>query len=697
MSPRLPAAGQLIILLMVALALLWPAPFTTNQLFAVWDGSDLITSHWPTALLIQRTFAQDHQLAFWNPYFVGGLPLAANPLAAFFYPPTHLVHFLPLRDFYMVLVTGHLLLAGVGMLLLARRTFGLSRFSALVAAVSYMATPKMLAHLGAGHITMVQTVAWYPWLALACWATVRDPRRWGVLLGLCIALTLLAGHPQMAYYGFLMIAVMAIWMLVKRWRREGWKAQLAPVAGLVAAVVIGLLLAAMYLVPLVELISVSTRQASINVGDVFPLSRFLRALISQPPPGSGWELMVAPGRSVLVLALLAMVIRWRKTWPLALGIVLVAGLTLGNASPFYYIVARLLPELNSFRGAARIWFIALVQIALLAGVGADVLLEGIRRAINFLLNKGQRGMRPLMAAAGSLMVLIVAFSLIVMDVGYTRVNDDSMATTPSPLARVAAQLAGSEKVYSVQQNILQASAVELSVHLADGQDPLLIESYVAYMQQAGGYHESGYNLRIPYDAPGVQPHARLLGLMDVRIVVSRRPLSDPQFVLLKQVDGVLIYRNTADAGPAYLVSADARGNPPSLDQVQPLNTSVRELLQTDEQSTFAFSTSTSAYLVLATTAFPGWTASLDGQVVPIQLIAGVLPAIKVGPGAHTLSYSYHPSSVRTGALFSVIGLLAALAWWILGRLWPARRRKSRRPPTDGAEEPQKVLVQGAAS
>jgi len=45
---QLPVAGQLATLVVGAVALLWPAPFTQNQLFAAWPDSDVILSHWPT-------------------------------------------------------------------------------------------------------------------------------------------------------------------------------------------------------------------------------------------------------------------------------------------------------------------------------------------------------------------------------------------------------------------------------------------------------------------------------------------------------------------------------------------------------------------------------------------------------------------------------------------------------------------------
>jgi hypothetical protein len=159
----------------------------------------------------------------------------------------------------------------------------------------------------------------------------------------------------------------------------------------------------------------------------------------------------------------------------------------------------------------------------------------------------------------------------------------------------------------------------------------------------------------------------LLGLMDVSVVVSQRPLTDPHLVQIGEANGTLIYRNTANAGPGYLVRPGPDGNPPSLDQIQRLDTRVRTVTQAPEQNIFTFSSSTEAYFVIATPAFPGWIADLDGHPAPVQQIAGVLPAIKVSPGTHTLSYTYAPSSVRLGAILSAIGLLAALAWLIAGR------------------------------
>lgn len=677
--PCLPVVGQLVVLVVVAGALIWPAPFQPNELpatwTALWSDSDLLMNHLPTALLIQRTFAQGQGLPLWNPYFGGGQPLAADPLAALFYPPTHLVHFLSLRDYYLVLIMGHLVFAGLGMLLLARRALKLPHLAALVAAVSFMATPRLLSHLGAGHITILQTVAWFPWLALACWATVREPRRWCAPFGICLALAVLAGHPQMIYYGLVMVAGLAVWLLGSRWQKEGRRALLASLAGLAVAGVIGVLLAAVYLLPLMEFTAHSTRQLSVVSMDGYPLRHFIHELIDQnPAPQLPWEGMVTPGLAVLALALIATATRLRKAWPIILGIALVAGLTMGNESPLYHLAAKVLPGYDLFRGLARVWFVALVAFALLAGLGADSLLRGVKRVWS-------RGT----IAAGLLIVVIVAVTLVNTDSGYARVGNVTAANTPSALALAAAKLAGNGRIYAIQRNLHQVNAVDLQVPLADGWNPLLIQSYVSYMQLAGGYTATGYQLTVPaFDVPAIQPHAVLLGYMNISVVLSRRPMADPALVQVGKEDGTLIYKNTANAGPAFLVMPGPDGNPPALDHVQRMSDSVRALTMAPEQQTFSFAASTAGYLIIAMPQFPGWNVELDGHPVPVKLFAATMPAIQVSPGTHTVSYTYAPTSVRNGAILSGIGVLATLVGLYVGFFW--KRGKRRHPRSSQKEE-----------
>jgi hypothetical protein len=75
---------------------------------------------------------------------------------------------------------------------------------------------------------------------------------------------------------------------------------------------------------------------------------------------------------------------------------------------------------------------------------------------------------------------------------------------------------------------------------------------------------------------------------------------------------------------------------------------------------------TSGYVFLADTMYPGWTASVDGHPARIELADGYARAVRVGPGAHTITYTYRPAPFRVGLLITLIALavsLVALVWW----------------------------------
>jgi hypothetical protein len=85
-------------------------------------------------------------------------------------------------------------------------------------------------------------------------------------------------------------------------------------------------------------------------------------------------------------------------------------------------------------------------------------------------------------------------------------------------------------------------------------------------------------------------------------------------------------------------------------------------------------------LVLADQAFPGWVATVDGQPAPILTADHALRAVYVGPGLHTVRFSYEPLSLRLGAALTLAALLA-LAGLLLGARRPA---VAQNRPTDSA-------------
>lgn len=190
------------ILTLLACALLGPALF--SPALAVAGFGDLFAYHYPLRHLTAGSLQAGH-LPFWNPYIFCGGPLAANSQAVLFYPLGALSRILPLTsalswDFFL-----HLVWAGLGVMLLARRE-GLRAAGALFLACLYCFSPFLLYRLTEGIPTLLAALAWAPW----CWLAFLSS--WRGLLAGAWALQFLSGHPQ-----FLLAnaAGMAVWALCR--------------------------------------------------------------------------------------------------------------------------------------------------------------------------------------------------------------------------------------------------------------------------------------------------------------------------------------------------------------------------------------------------------------------------------------------------------------------------------------------------
>ena len=74
---------------------------------------------------------------------------------------------------------------------------------------------------------------------------------------------------------------------------------------------------------------------------------------------------------------------------------------------------------------------------------------------------------------------------------------------------------------------------------------------------------------------------------------------------------------------------------------------------------------TPAYLVLADTFDPGWSATIDGRPAPIRPAFAAFRAVYLGEGKHRVAFTYEPAGFRVGLIATLLGLicvLGCLAW-----------------------------------
>jgi hypothetical protein len=72
-------------------------------------------------------------------------------------------------------------------------------------------------------------------------------------------------------------------------------------------------------------------------------------------------------------------------------------------------------------------------------------------------------------------------------------------------------------------------------------------------------------------------------------------------------------------------------------------------------------------LVLTDSWFPGWKAKVDGKSTPVERVDYVIRGVKVPAGAHTVEFTYEPSSWRIGWILSLLALLTIVASAAIGR------------------------------
>ena len=551
------------ILVILALALLWPV--VQHPGWWIWKPgaghTDLAVTHWPNAHFTRQALCDEGQFPLWRPTLMSGTPFAANPLAGLHYPPNWLFLFLPwlpLDVGFNLSALAHLWLAGAAMVTLMRRGFGTGVWGALAAAVAYEASPKLLAHLGAGHVGWVQAWGWLP-LVVLCWLKIRD-LRFAILGGVVLAMQFCA-DVRMATYTL----IACVWLLVTGcWKLDtGTPIRQSPISNLrslfaichsrfaicsfvIGSLVIFLGLSACQWLPLVALLPETTRSL-MTWRDAAAWSlpwRYLAGLLLADH-GGFHEWMTYVGVSTLVLAGAGVGTWWHRPearrW-----IVWLAGLfvgatwfSLGENGGLFQALWRVVPALGLLRVPPRAWVLVAFAAAVLAGLGVDLPFAKRARRVGRWLALCTAAFPPLLVVGyrlfvgapplnlvmfgvvtplaiailailhspfsilhspllGLAAVVLIAVDLLVVDATLieARSPQEVFSTGRAAAVWLAAQ-PGRFRVYSPSYSIPQHVAELDELDLADGVDPIQLRAYADYLTRAAGLEPQGYRVTLP--------------------------------------------------------------------------------------------------------------------------------------------------------------------------------------------------------
>lgn len=287
-------------------------------------NADLFVGQAPMTAYAFAELRSGH-LPLWNPYQLCGEPFLAVPYVGLFYPPNWIYLFVDVPTGVEVSFLLHMLLGALGMWVLVRR-LGLGWLPGLAAGLTF-AWSGFPIHW-ANQPQLFAGLAWAPW-TIACTDAALNRRRWGApALAGVVACQALNGAMEILLHTLYLAGAYAAVRLVAQARREGARAALAPAAAALGGVVLGVALAAVQLVPSLELVAQSARAPGrlgfdelVLGGRLAPADFARSALASQGLSSTGVLSLVA-------FALAAGLRRQRTLWAFCLG---AGGLALGVA------------------------------------------------------------------------------------------------------------------------------------------------------------------------------------------------------------------------------------------------------------------------------------------------------------------------------------------------------------------------------
>ena len=331
-------------------------------------------------------------LPTWNPYLFGGMPFVGAFDGDIFYPPTVLMRLVMRSDLAVSWAfVLHLIVAGWCTYKWLRAS-GVSIAAAGIGGLAYEMGGPFASLVSPGHDGKMYVSALLPLVLFLLVRGMRDGRRWSwPALALAVGFAALAPHPQIFEYLLLTAGAYALFLAANAaWSRTA----VHRLGAAFGAVALGLLISAVQFLPVAEFVAWSPRGSrATGAGTYSYATQFSMPFEDLPnvylPQFSGmlehyWGGLGTHwfseylGASVLMLAGAAFVAgaaRRRIVLFWASVAVIAIVWSLGRNTPFYHLVAALVPGTAYFRVPAAAFIIVGLAVAALAAEGVDTVMR----------------------------------------------------------------------------------------------------------------------------------------------------------------------------------------------------------------------------------------------------------------------------------------------------------------------------------
>jgi hypothetical protein len=716
--------GHLIEHVGASLWTIWLAwPFLRLDRYVV--GFDTAAYTGPNLAVERRQWSAGH-IPLWDSGIFGGVSHLANPTAGALYPLKFLGLPFSLNRSLGLLLALHLLILANGLVFLVGRTLARRAPAGLVAAVAF--TGSGMAMTKSLQFEQMLVLAWLPWLCAGIYVLfVTDrPRRAAAVLAVLIALTLLAGHPQIVYIELPLLAAVSLATAVgtHRWKRFGWLAAGAALGGMLAA---PQLLMSAQATGRTAVASPSRLAEASSPGFSVDPARLVQTVlgnvrnVNPVATSGGFETVSFVGIVAFLLATIGAFVAWRRyrTSALILVVTAVGGVSaaLGPHTIAHRAAVKLVPGYAMARVPARWMIVPAFLVAVAAGEAIHAMRSPAIRihsarivvlAIGVVLVASAVGARQ---APGRIVVMLWVALAAAVTVGCWLRPRWVGATILcllliGELGRLNTQSFGRALV--MRQSVLDlAEGVPHFLQTHPGRSLAVTNDAAPTAYLVNGFRPNTNNLVGArsvdgYDG-GVQVTSRWIDAMGQ---LNGGPL-DTEFTLRGQTGGPLDTKAWARFGLHYLVVDHDRTDAAALSSgwrgpvfsektldIWENPSWVGEATLTDPTGVVSAAVVTErrdGAATIATTGAgvlrfdeqytPEWTATIDGKKTDVLHIEGFSVGVTVPAGAHIVQLRYDPPLFRIGLVLSVLALVALLGLVLTSRL-PKAPLKVATSPTE---------------
>ncbi len=734
MKRLIPFFAYTILILVVFWPVLWPPDGM------ILFGPDITRYHYWQRQFLGNAL-REGSVPWWNPFIMAGVPYLEHPQIPVWYPLNLLFVLLSINVAVSWYIAIHLLLAMTGMYLLLRslsslRTPGSSEEKHWIPAqgrndifavgpwlsgVAFGFSAYFVARIPAGHIDIIAASSWLPLVFGAFWKLISaHPTKLCssiILSAVVLAMQLLAGHPMVAVYT--LEAVLIVTLLRMSFPRqpeagpplaENRESIFQPLIRTVLAVLLGLGIAAVQLLPNAQFVSRSIRTfpfpdawAQLGTPTVGHLLEFLDPYYFYsrlPDSGFGFEHVGYIGKVSLLFAVVA-VVSWvaakKKRWEVpAFLLIAVFGIWmwLGSNAPIdlFSWVRSWMPLYSQIRIPARHIVLFVLAASALFGLGLNLVRS---KAIQLIV-------------IGLLLVDLIPLArhhLSLVPVPERAEDPElvSILTKDKSLFRFLPNFYHGDPL----RDVLEFNApIGRRLQSVSGYDTPPLRGYWEFLLAVNGYQFSetlAYSESVPPFRAITSPY---LNFLNVKYVLepmhndSIKQSSTKQFALVKEnpARGWRLYENE-NVMPRFFIATTIQKETnrervlaaigkvsvqPRQGSVDPHTTIIVDGSAVDT-SGFApdcpagyegtvgitsyrygrieltSTNSCNAFLGSSEVMYPGWTAKIDGKETSVFEGNAAFRTVYLPRGAHRIEFSYRPGIVVLGGAVSFITIAAVTA------------------------------------